>query len=231
MSKEIISKFIFFIVLLLIFCSINVFAQKNKCGLQLDVFQYQNNGEELKINNSKAAAYFIEGDKKKINATTNNDMPFFANLKEGIYSVEVTESSHKKSVRRVYLDCSLLNKEGLVKKRVSLFKGNPKEFVHIIEDDDYNKVSEKIPFNDLAIKMGKAEYPSSARIAHASGVVGVFITIDEQGNVSSAQAISGHPMLRATAEEAAKKSTFAPTKAINKEAIIRAVVFYSFSPN
>ncbi len=50
-----------------------------------------------------------------------------------------------------------------------------------------------------------AIYPPLAKQMKASGAVQVAITIDENGRVIEAKAISGHPALRSAAEEAAKK--------------------------
>ncbi|MGE0129863.1 MAG: energy transducer TonB [Blastocatellales bacterium] len=54
-------------------------------------------------------------------------------------------------------------------------------------------------------------YPSSARQINASGEVQVEIVIDETGRVIEAKAVSGNPMLRLSAEEAAMKWVFKPT--------------------
>src|SRR5262245_14904790 len=55
-------------------------------------------------------------------------------------------------------------------------------------------------------------YPPLARRMNASGAVQVAITIDENGRVVEAKAISGHFALRSAAEEAAKKWVFRPTR-------------------
>jgi len=51
--------------------------------------------------------------------------------------------------------------------------------------------------NGKAISLPKPAYPPIARQAHASGTVVVQVTIDENGNVISARAVSGHPLLQA----------------------------------
>jgi TonB family protein len=228
MSKFL-TKFILFALCIAINCSGSIFAQARRCNLQLDVFEYQDQKEDLKINNSTTTLYFFDKDRKKINANQNS-FTFFANLEEGMYSVEVIADTYKKSVRRIYLDCGSTNKEGLVRKRISMWKGSPKELVNIIEDDDYNKVSDKIPFNDLASKVKKADYHPAARAVRASGVVAILIIVDELGDVTSARAISGHPLLQMGAVEAAKKTKFAPTMAKGKPAKIEGVLVYKFSP-
>jgi protein TonB len=54
-------------------------------------------------------------------------------------------------------------------------------------------------------------YPETAKAAQVSGPVTVEIEIDEEGNVAAARAISGHPLLKAAAVEAARQWQFAPT--------------------
>jgi TonB family protein len=56
------------------------------------------------------------------------------------------------------------------------------------------------------------EYPIGARSARVSGQVVVEVTVDEQGNVISVQAISGDPMLRDAARDAARGWKFRPTQ-------------------
>lgn len=65
--------------------------------------------------------------------------------------------------------------------------------------------------NGKAKSMPKPPFPAAARAVRASGTVTVQVLIDESGDVVSASALSGHPLLRAAAVEAAKKAKFAPT--------------------
>jgi TonB family protein len=64
----------------------------------------------------------------------------------------------------------------------------------------------------------------------ASGAVNVQVTIDEQGNISSASAVSGHPLLRQAAEEAARNAKFAPTALQGVPVIVTGVIVYNFVP-
>src|SRR5688500_18571158 len=54
--------------------------------------------------------------------------------------------------------------------------------------------------NGKAISLPTPEYPLLARQAQASGSVEVQVTVDEGGNVISATAMSGHPLLRRSEE-------------------------------
>ena len=55
-------------------------------------------------------------------------------------------------------------------------------------------------------------YPSVARAAKASGIVEVEVEVAEDGSVTSAKSIDGHPLLRNFAEDSALKWRFAPAK-------------------
>src|SRR5262249_15800199 len=55
------------------------------------------------------------------------------------------------------------------------------------------------------------EYPPLAKAAHVTGAVVVEVTIDESGTVISAKAISGPPLLKDAAVNAALQWKFAPT--------------------
>jgi len=72
-------------------------------------------------------------------------------------------------------------------------------------------------------------YPPFARQIKASGEVQVAITINEKGLVIEAKAISGHTALRASAEEAAKKWVFRPTRIDGKPMRQQDVLTFIFS--
>jgi TonB family protein len=69
-----------------------------------------------------------------------------------------------------------------------------------------------------------------ARAAHASGTVNVQVTVDEKGNVTSASAVSGHPLLRAAAIAAARQARFAPTKLSGTPVKVTGIIVYNFVP-
>lgn len=82
--------------------------------------------------------------------------------------------------------------------------------------------------NGKAISLPKPGYPPIARAAHASGTVVVQVLIDENGNVVSASAVSGHPLLRAAAVGAAKQARFSPTKLSGQPVKVTGVIQYNF---
>lgn len=72
------------------------------------------------------------------------------------------------------------------------------------------KISKGVSVGDALIKVTPV-YPAIARQINASGEVQVAISIDETGRVVEAKATSGHPVLRSSAEDAARKWVFKPT--------------------
>lgn len=82
--------------------------------------------------------------------------------------------------------------------------------------------------NGKAISLPKPAYPPIARQAHASGTVVVQVTIDENGSVISASAVSGHPLLRAVAVAAARGARFSPTKLSGQPVKVTGVITYNF---
>lgn len=84
--------------------------------------------------------------------------------------------------------------------------------------------------NGKATNLVKPIYPDEAKAAQASGAVHVQVTIDERGNVVSAQAISGDALLRAASEDAARASKFLPTLLKGVPVKVTGVIVYNFAP-
>jgi len=82
--------------------------------------------------------------------------------------------------------------------------------------------------NGRAISLPKPAYPPIARAARASGTVVVQVLIDENGNVVSATALSGHPLLTAVAVRAARQAKFSPTKLSGQPVKVTGVIQYNF---
>ena len=84
--------------------------------------------------------------------------------------------------------------------------------------------------NGKATNLVKPAYPAAAKAVRAAGAVNVQVTIDETGNVISASAVSGHPLLRASAVQAARSSKFTPTLLSGKPVKVTGVIVYNFTP-
>lgn len=84
--------------------------------------------------------------------------------------------------------------------------------------------------NDKAVKLVDPVYPPSARALRVSGQVQVQVLVDENGNVISAHAISGHPLLREAAVAAARESKFSPMKVSGQPVKVNGLVVYDLVP-
>lgn len=84
--------------------------------------------------------------------------------------------------------------------------------------------------NGKAASLPKPVYPPAARAVRAGGSVAVAVLIDESGQVVSANAVSGHPLLTAASEEAARKARFSPTLLEGRPVKVSGIITYNFVP-
>jgi TonB family protein len=98
-----------------------------------------------------------------------------------------------------------------------------------IEDCDGKEVSGDFE-RGHALELPKPNYPAIARAAHASGTALVQIIIDEDGKVSAAAAVSGHPLLYGVSAAAARQARFTPMKFNGKPVKVTGVISYNFVP-
>ncbi len=84
--------------------------------------------------------------------------------------------------------------------------------------------------NGKASSLAKPTFPAAARAVRASGTVVVQVLIAEDGGMYSAQAVSGHPLLRASSEVAACGTRFAPTLLDGKPVKVSGVITYNYIP-
>jgi protein TonB len=82
--------------------------------------------------------------------------------------------------------------------------------------------------NGVAISLPKPLYPAAARAVKAYGTVAVQVLIDETGRVISAQAVSGHPLLRTAAAQAAQQARFSPTILGGQPVKVSGMITYNF---
>ena len=82
--------------------------------------------------------------------------------------------------------------------------------------------------NGRAVSKPAPPYPLVAKAARARGTVAVRVVVDEQGNVVSAFATSGHPLLQAAAVEAAKQAKFTPTLLSGEPVKVAGLITYNF---
>jgi periplasmic protein TonB len=83
--------------------------------------------------------------------------------------------------------------------------------------------------NGKAVNLVKPVYSAAVRNLGIKGEVKIQVTIDENGNVISASAVSGHPLLRSSAVSAARSSKFTPTTLSQQRVMVTGVIVYNFS--
>jgi TonB family protein len=72
-------------------------------------------------------------------------------------------------------------------------------------------------------------YPQLARNAATQGIVRVYVTVDEQGNVSEIAKTEGPALLRGAAEDAARRWKFSPTLAAGKPVRLMGFIEFNFT--
>lgn len=82
--------------------------------------------------------------------------------------------------------------------------------------------------NGRALNLPKPAYPPIAKQMNAIGQVAVKVVVDELGNITSAKATNGHPLLRAPAEAAARQSKFKPVIVGNQSVKATGTLLYNF---
>lgn len=82
--------------------------------------------------------------------------------------------------------------------------------------------------NGRAVSLPRPPYPPIARAARASGTVVVQVLIDEDGNVISAKAVSGHPLLQSAAVQAARNAKFRQVLLEGQPVRLTGTITYNF---
>lgn len=82
--------------------------------------------------------------------------------------------------------------------------------------------------NGKALSLPSPVYPGAALAVKATGAVHVQVSVDEEGHVISASAISGHPLLRSAATNAAREAKFSPMIVNGSPVKVAGVLTYNF---
>jgi TonB family protein len=85
--------------------------------------------------------------------------------------------------------------------------------------------------NGRALSLPVPTYPTFAKQVGANGEVRVQVMVDERGNVVSAKAVSGHPLLRSAAESAARQSKISPARIGEQNVRTTGFLLYNFRNN
>ena len=80
-----------------------------------------------------------------------------------------------------------------------------------------------------ALRRVQPQYPPIAKAARAAGAVQVQVTISEEGRVIEAQVVSGHPLLRDAALQAARQWQFKPTELSGVAVKVQGILTFNFT--
>ena len=125
--------------------------------------------------------------------------------------------------RPVLLDGTPIAVSGEV---VLTFRGGPKPSILESGQSTLRRVACTSP--SRLLRRVEPEYPKVAKIAHVTGNVELEIVIDKQGNVATAKALSGHPMLIESAVNAVKQWKYEPTILGDSAVMVEARVVMQF---
>jgi TonB family protein len=79
------------------------------------------------------------------------------------------------------------------------------------------------------VELPEGEYPVEAKMANIEGKVEVQVIINERGEVTTAKAISGNPLLTEAATRAVSKARFSPKKLSSQSSHVFGLITYEFS--
>jgi TonB family protein len=82
---------------------------------------------------------------------------------------------------------------------------------------------------ESAVRKAQPLYPPLAKAARVSGAVVVEITVDEEGDVISARAVSGHPLMKDCAVAAARGWKFKPTSLSGTPVKVIGTITFNFT--
>lgn len=210
-------KSVFFAVAIVICCSFSVSSQ-TKCNLKVDVFELKDDGssEQFPIKDFKTNLLDTEN-KKTIKVDNKNGIQTAFDVTQGKYDLTVSKKGFQKTLKKISVNCGLINLQNTVSEIVFLQKGKSNKTFNMFFEGSFgvtrakSEESETKDINKGAIYLGRPAYPVAAKVSRAKGTVKVQVLLDELGNVVNAEAVSGHPLLLSASVEAAKKSKFRMT--------------------
>lgn len=193
-----------------------------------------------------------EPEKKQVEKDTN--VAVRKELIENIFqSTKIPDKTNTENIKFKQMQLGVLNKQGSTDSDATSSGSGPartgggnspgivaKETKPVVEDDDDTAPVIKTPkpapktisggvVNGKAISLPPPPYPAAAKAVGAKGAVSVQVLIDENGSVVSANAASGHPLLRSAAEQAARRARFRPTQLSGQPVKVSGVITYVFN--
>lgn len=232
------SKFFIFggLLFYLAICSISIFAQEtnpktinggvvNGKAISLPKPEYPDEAKKANVGGAVTVQVIIDEQGNVISAKTVSG-------NQSVAGNDGRETVVEENAERQLLYEAAENAAKQAKFSPTLLDGNPVQVKGVIVYNfvagrDGGEINGGI-LNSKSVSLPLPEYPETAKSVKAAGSVMVQVTIDEEGNVISAQAVSGHPLLRDSAVKAARDAKFSPTFLSGKAVKVVGVVVYNF---
>lgn len=182
---------------------------------------------------------------------------YFEALPDGVYEITVRKAGYKTTIQTHNFSCVPAN-DGVKFLNILVSRGTPNQVVArpqtnmppprdsnrytVLGDRDLEtrksansppatrKIISGGVLNEKAIVLPEPSYPMAARQVRATGSVSVQVLINFEGNVESANAVSGHPLLRQAAVTAARDAKFGPAFLDGVPVKVSGVITYNFVP-
>lgn len=167
----------------------------------------------IEINPKETSAYLNRGDafEKKGNA-----QQAIGDYKK-VVEIDANNEAAKNNLKRL--------QDELAK---TLPKPKEPEKVPVPDTSNAPQTVELGQLNALALKLAVPVYPQMAQKLNIQGKVTVQVTLDEEGKVISAKAVSGQSLLRSACEDATRGSKFKPALVGNRAVKATGFVVYNF---
>jgi hypothetical protein len=219
-------------------------AQDATCSLKLEPVSDKTGDVEEGFSGSIE----ISGTKSQLISKKEDPALYFDELAEGTYRVFLTKLGFKNISFELKLSAGESQTKCERAMRVPVFEGPRTETIelqYLAETGEFKVgrtlrdtpvvagerdvvVYDKQVLNGGAVFLPAPLYPKSARLMNVKGLVQVAVVIDTEGNVRSANAISGPPLLRRPSEDAALKARFKPTLLSGEPVEVSGVIVYNF---
>ncbi len=180
----------------------------------------------------------------KFTGVSKGGVVSFDSIETGSYKVVLTKEGYYKTRADLLTFCGDAV-TGFVNHLVPIWKGDPAKTVNyslstLKESAGENskptgkfKIAPSDPntpevLNGSALVLAKPKYPATAKAIGANGAVNIKVLIDENGFIVDAYSVSGHPLLRSVAVEAARASQFKPTLLSGVPVKVIGIIVYNF---
>lgn len=167
----------------------------------------------IELNPKESTVYFIRGDSYEKMGDVQKAVIDYQKAVE----LDANNESAKNNLKRLQDEQAKLPPTPQIKVMTSASEAsNPPSTVNIGA------------LNNLAVKLATPLYPPFAQKSNIQGMVTVQITLDAEGNVTSAKASDGPPLLRSSSEDAARRSKFNPARVGNQAVKATGFIIYNF---